>query len=228
MTLGRADEYSSFLLSRRIRSAVQSSLCYSASKTESMAQRLPDCQYIASDSAYSYSSPFPHCASAKRFDFNFLWDYTTSIYDSCTNDSRLYTPAKGILASRGNISLTQQACLGAAGWDWKRHPRADIWTRLTTWKFPLLQLAFLFPRPPLSFATEFFVVVHLLGDPVDTIANLLNKASVCQFWAGYWQKAGFRANDDESVDWRALTLITDAYTEWQKDVEAAYVFREAL
>ena len=62
-----------------------------------------------------------------------------------------------------------------------------IWVRLTTWKFPLLQLVAQFARPPLGFAEEAFTMAHLLGDPIDTINNLLQKLSSCQRRARIWK-----------------------------------------
>lgn len=94
-----------------------------------------------------------------------------------------FTP-RGRNASRQNASLTQGACAFIAGSDWQYYPAADIWTRLTTWKFPLLQLVAIFPRPPLGLLRiYFFVIVHLLGDPIDTIRNLLAKMSRCEHTA---------------------------------------------
>lgn len=191
-----------------------------------MAQELPDCQHISSNLTYDCSNPYPSCTSAKHFDFSTLWNYTNLIYQSCPNDTRLYRAnalTQNLPLSKNSISLTQDACVAVAGGGWKRYPRSDIWTRLTTWKFPLLQLAFSFPRPPLSFAIESFVVIHLLGDPIDTIANLLRKVSMCQRWARHWQN-----NRDGGHHWKALALITDSYAEWGKDEQAKDVLEEAL
>ena len=196
-----------------------------------MALTLPDCQQIQQSTGFNCSNPWPNCRSEKRFDFATLWNYTNLIYEACSNDSRLYRPtglSLDSLLSKNDISLTQEACVAAAGGDWQRYPRSDIWTRLTTWKFPFLQLAAIFPRPPLSVAVESFVVFHLLGDPIDTIANLLRKLSKCQQWARYWQQAGFQGSEEGERDWRALTLITDAYAEWDEDERAKDILHDAL
>ena len=109
----------------------------------------------------------------------------------------------------------------------------DIWTRLTTWKFPLLQLVASFPRPPLSFWVEFFVILHLLGDPINTMKNLLVKMLKCQEIAEYWRNECEMLlekppGEDEDRDWKALALLTDAYGEWSKDDEAKLALQRGL
>ena len=111
--------------------------------------------------------------------------------------------------------------------------RRDIWARLTTCKFPLLQLVAVFPRPPLTFGTECFVLLHLLGDPIFTIVNLLLKVASCQARAALW-KYRLRPNGEEkqlmtlwagltrtpTPDglWKGLTAIVDSYDEWGPDI----------
>ncbi|KAG8525507.1 uncharacterized protein KY384_009151 [Bacidia gigantensis] len=193
-----------------------------------MANLLPDCQHIHANISYNCSKPWPACINTKHFDFNTLWNYTSRIYDACASDARLYRAVRGNPPSNNSLALTQEACVAVAGEGWNRYPSSDIWVRLTTWKFPLFQLAFIFPRPPLDGATETFVVFHLLGDPIDTIANLFAKLDVCQHWAEIWQKAGFQEGKDGEKGWRALTLITDAYAEWERADEAHAVLRDAI
>ncbi|KAI4219884.1 MAG: hypothetical protein L6R36_008010 [Xanthoria steineri] len=91
-------------------------------------------------------------------------------------------------------------------------------------KFPLLQLVASFPRPPLSLSVESLVILHLIGDPVDTIQNLLLKLAICQQMAQYWRSEcevllqdPTEDNQDHELDlkdrnWKALTLgkITEA------------------
>ena len=44
-----------------------------------------------------------------------------------------------------------------------------------------------FPRPSLGRGIGFFVIVHVLGDPTNTIQCLLLKLSMCQRSADYWR-----------------------------------------
>lgn len=192
-----------------------------------------DCSDVPTNITYDCANPWgQNCTSDERFHFTTLWKYTQNIQDACPTDTRLFIPHGGI-ATPHNASLTQASCTAVAGSDWKYYPAADIWTRLTTWKFPLLQLVASFPRPPLSFWVECFVIVHLLGDPVDTMKNLLAKMSKCQGIAEDWRREceellEKRAGEDEDRDWKALALITDAYGEWERDAQAREALQQAL
>ena len=192
-----------------------------------------DCSDIPSNLTYDCANPWGQgCTSDERFHFISLWNYTQSIQHACANDTRLFIPHGGI-ASPQNASLTQASCTAIAGSDWRYYPAADIWTRLTTWKFPLLQLVASFPRPPLDFWVNCFVIVHLLGDPVDTIQNLLAKMSNCKRDARYWRlECGKllekRIEDDEDRDWKALALLTDAYGEWDAEGQVKKALQQGL
>ena len=192
-----------------------------------------DCGNVPPDVTYDCANPWGlGCKSDKHFHFPSLWNYTLNIQKACANDTRLFLPHGGI-ASPQNASLTQAACAAIAGPDWTPYPGADIWTRLTTWKFPLLQLVASFPRPPLSFLVECFVILHLLGDPVDTIKNLLAKMSNCQIIAREWraeceEQLEKPSGEDQDRDWKALALITDAYGEWNVDGDAKETLQNGL
>ena len=192
-----------------------------------------DCRDVPANVTYDCANPWGQgCTSDKRFDFSSLWKYTQSIQQACANDSRLFQFHGGSTSPR-NASLTQASCAAIAGSDWKYYPGADIWARLTTWKFPLLQLVASFPRPPLSFRVECFVIVHLLGDPIDTVQNLLAKMSSCQNIAKEWMAdsdnlMGQPVGEDEDQNWKALALITDAYGEWNESGNARRALRRGL
>lgn len=116
----------------------------------------------------------------------------------------------------------------------------DISRRLTTWKFPLLQLVASFSRPPLGFRVECMVIFHLLGDPIDTIKNLLYKLSACQDTARFWEHQCRILFDDPIEDdkdderylrdrnWKALAIVTDSYGEWGEDEPARDILHNAL
>ncbi len=195
-----------------------------------------DCRNVPSNVSYSCSNPWGQdCTDAEHFDFNSLWSYTLSIQESCANDSRLFL-AKGTSATPDNAALTQASCFAIAGANWRWYATADIWNRLTTWKFPLLQLVASFPRPPLGLGVEFLVLVHVLGDPIDTIKCLLLKLSNCQRMADYWidyhpKSLGTSTKDadpEKLRDWKALVLLTDTYGEWGEESRAAVALRYAL
>lgn len=182
-----------------------------------------DCSTVPSKTTYSCAYPWGEdCTSEDKFQFTSLWNITKNIQAACPNDTRLFL-ADNAFATAQNASLTQASCVAIAGSDWTLYPKLDIWNRLTTWKFPLLQLVASFPRPPLSIKIECLVVLHLLGDPIDTIRNLLLKMSTCQQMAEYWRdeykllmEAPTELDRDHKQDlkdrnWKALTIVTDAY-----------------
>ena len=186
---------------------------------------MADCKEIAAYGTFDCLNPWGgNCTSGDHFNFTSLWTYTQQILQSCANDARLFK-VNGGLPTAQNVSLNHAGCVAIAGAGWTPYPGADIWLRLTTWKFPLLQLVGLFPRPPLSFSAECFVIVHLLGDPIDTVWHLLHKLEVCQSRAEYWRgqyKTSFAVllGDKSDREWKALTLIEDGYDEWDESDNA--------
>ena len=199
-----------------------------------------DCSDVSSSISYDCAHPWgENCTSKYKFQFTTLWTYTQRIQAACPNDTRLFLP-DGEFAAPKNASLTQESCDAIAGSGWTYYPTPDIWNRITTWKFPLLQLVASFPRPPLSKTAESLVILHLLGDPIDTIQNLMFKISTCQDTASYWKKqcralleTSEESNSDGSWedrdrDWKALAIINDAYGEWNKGHLAQAVVQEAL
>ena len=192
-----------------------------------------DCSNVPTSHDYNCTNPWgPNCTSDQKFHFLSLWSYTQNIQQACANDARLFVPNGGV-ASPQNASLTQEACAAIAGPEWQYYPAADIWSRLTTWKIPLLQLVASFPRPPLNLSVECFVILHLLGDPIDTLRNLLVKMSSCRLTAERWKKVCKSllerpSGEEKDRDWKALTLLTDAYGEWGVDEQAESALANGL
>ena len=173
-----------------------------------------------------------NCTNGRNFELASLWNITKNILQYCATDPRLVQPA-GSHPTLHNAALTQNACESITNGQWKYYPAADIWTRLVTWKFPLLQLVFQFSRPPLSLRAEFFAIVHLLGDPVDTIRNLIYTLSNCQRRAQYWKKQFSDTllpliGDKPDREWKALALITISYDEWGQGDKASKILYESL
>ena len=182
---------------------------------------LPECPLVV-NSFYSCDRPYPNCTSSFGFQLSSLWIISEIIYTACPTDWRVFDPVAP--------AISEVACEQIAGSSWTYYPGADIWARLTTWKFPLLQLVAIFSKPPLSSRVGIFVVFHLLGDPVSTIRDLLLKFSTCQRRAEYWDgklndSLGHLVQEGDSVPrygkwertWKALAIIVDAYDEWGHD-----------
>ena len=182
-------------------------------------QALIECPLI-NNATYNCSNPYPNCTSSLGFQFVSMWPIIQNIYNACPTDWRIFDSQTG--------TISEKACEELFGPSWTRYPSADIWLRLTTWKFPLLQLVAIFPKQPLSLKVEAFTIVHLLGDPISTLHGLLLKFSTCQSRAEFWkwclssydlpsliedQGLGPRYTNLEKK-WKALAIITDSYDEW--------------
>jgi hypothetical protein len=175
-----------------------------------------DCLSEPESSQYNCSHLWGlNCTSQVGFDFSTAWNYTQRIQRYCSTDNRLFREGN-IPATPGNTALTGAACRAFAGSTWQKYPGADIWVRLTTWKFPLLQLIASSPRPPLGFAIESFVVLHLIGDPIGTINDLLRVTSSCQKRAESWREylKSNLSGEEAKLVWKSFTIVTVSYDEW--------------
>ena len=184
-----------------------------------------ECNQVPANGTFDCVNPWGNnCTSSDHFEFTSLWGFTYKILQSCPNDSRLFKIAGGLPTAQ-NASLTQAECEAIAGSAWNPYQGVDIWDRLTTWKFPLLQLVGLFPRPPLSLNAECFVITHFLGDPINTTWHLFDKLAQCQRRAEYWgeeYRTTFKTllGEQPGREWKALALIEDAYDEWDEGGKA--------
>ena len=182
-----------------------------------------------------------------NFSLSNAWAETERIYDlyqknaSCTECGKLALSAP-------QPSLTKAACIDFLGNGPHHYDRSSIWSRMTTWKLPLVQVVASFPRPPLSLKIELFVMAHLLGDPIDTAQNLSLKIARCQDRVKDWKDVLERFNlpievpDDTNQDqialdrrekqiaewrWKHLALVTDAYDEWGQAEHQMTVMKSA-
>ncbi len=66
--------------------------------------------------------------------------------------------------------------IGEGSWsllDFERQDSELILGRLQTWKLPLFDLMVQCPRPLYGFKVQLFVLMGLMGNPIDTIASLM-------------------------------------------------------
>jgi hypothetical protein len=193
-----------------------------------MGLTLPNCPYVlTSNDTYSCEIPFPNCTIAGGFDLKAFANITSIINNSCQHEPRLY---------QGNhfLSLTNEACqIFSSGNSWHASHAEDAWRRVIAWKFALYQLAALFPRPPLRFVVELFVLAHLMGDPISTMRDILVKFEASQERSVMWRlflksnkitwhslgltgKGKLTSHDDRL--WKTLAAISDAYGEWGPNI----------
>ena len=192
-----------------------------------LAEDLPECL----GAIFSCDDPTPNCRNSARFDFPTLWNITHQYREQCPSGPWLFRqPGVGGDVPDGEASLTNRICELIADATWKRYSNADVWYRLTTWKFPLFQLISISSRPPLGFWEEAFTIIHLLGDPIGSSTDLVRKIDSCQSRAGYWK---YRLDDNKLRPklqdhkgphelyrrrlWKALALIITSYDEWGSD-----------
>lgn len=109
---------------------------------------------------------------------------------------------------QGTLALTNEACVAITGGGWEPYVAYEITGRLHSWKAPVIILIFLFPSAPLGIATWIFALMHLCGDPIDTIASLLYTLAVCQ------TRVKKVCKGRAGRDWRPVVLLIGSYDEY--------------
>ncbi|KAK7190822.1 hypothetical protein PSPO01_02985 [Paraphaeosphaeria sporulosa] len=148
------------------------------------------------------------------FSFEGLFAEYTHLNSTCPKNSTIFFKETGM--------LTVESCRIMTGtpnsiWTgWTPYPIEDIWTRIVTWKLPLFQLAVQFPRVPLGFNVETATVIHLLGDPVDSLMSVLFTLATCHSRAclakEICKESGLKEDDRDYVfTWKALALVMVSY-----------------
>jgi hypothetical protein len=190
----------------------------------SAASKLTEEVVECSKAVFNCTARTPNCRNVKGFDIPTLWSITLDYWDKCPDGPWLFKQPGTVGPISGEIvCLTDDVCKAIAGPEWTKYSSDKIWYRLTTWKFPLFQLVATSPRPPLSFLVEAFTIVHLLGDPIGTIADLLRKIDGCQSCATFWQdqlENNLAVIGDQKSElekerlWKSLAIIIDSFDEW--------------
>ncbi len=179
---------------------------------------------------------FQNCTNGLGFDFGSLQNIAQIMQSYCATDIRLFG-TKTAPATPNNVSLTNKFCKEIAPKPYTRYPYADILARLQTWKFPLFQLAFSTPRPPLGLWIGVFVLTHLMGDPIGTIKDLREKLARCEDHAIHFEKHKIKSSKKlwprkkrhlSSREWKALAMICVAYDEWGEGYAARKVLEYYL
>ncbi|KAF2004955.1 hypothetical protein P154DRAFT_560345 [Amniculicola lignicola CBS 123094] len=135
--------------------------------------------------------------------------------------------------------FTEKVCrkitgLSSSIWTgWKAYDNSDIWSRLVTWKLPLFQLVVQLPRAPLGFRVETASIMHLLGDPIDSVMSMLLTLAICQSRVEEAKKTCSVSGLDPSYTeyhrtWKALAIIMVSYDECGRPEKAADVCENYL
>jgi hypothetical protein len=149
----------------------------------------------------------------KGFDFASLFVVYLYLNQTCAPESDIFFQGTRMLTEVAGRFITQ---LSNSIWTgWTAYPISDIWNRIVVWKLPLLQLLSQFPRPPLGLSVEMGVMMHLLGDPIDSVASMLLTLSICQERAQQAKRLyGTKSADPRHArTWKGLAIIMVSYDE---------------
>ena len=134
-----------------------------------------------------------------HFDLNALWDIAQAINNSNPLDPRLFYQYRPLLTYDACVQLNSKAN------NWEPFVMSDVRYRFQLWKAPLIQLIAQMQLPPLGYRSNVFVILHLIGDPLDTIWSLSHKIFLCHRRVETW----FHDNDH-----KAMGMIVISHDEW--------------
>jgi hypothetical protein len=151
-----------------------------------------------------------------KFEFDILYNVYTNLNETCAAGSDIFFEETRMQTNAACERIT--GSVGSIWKDWTPYPISDVWNRIVVWKLPLLQLLSQFPRPPLGPSVETGVLLHLLGDPIDSVSCILLTLAMCQKRAGdakrLCQRAGARKGQpDYDRTWKGLAIIMVSYDE---------------
>jgi hypothetical protein len=152
----------------------------------------------------------------RGFEFAGIYNVYRYLNDTCETGSDIFF--------RSSRMLNTAACERISGlsgnlWTgWTAYPISDIWNRIVVWKLPLLQLLSQFPRPPLGPSVETSVMLHLLGDPIDSVSSIFFTLAACRERAAEAKQLcrETRTPDDHpdfDRRWKGLAIIMVSYDE---------------
>jgi hypothetical protein len=152
----------------------------------------------------------------KGFEFAGLYNVYTNLNATCAAGSEIFFENTRMLTSAACDRITGNNNSIWTGWT--AYPISDIWNRIVVWKLPLLQLMSQLPRPPLGPSVETGIMMHLLGDPIDSVASILLSLEMCQRRARQAKDlcmASVMKHDhaDYARTWKGLALIMVSYDE---------------
>ena len=123
------------------------------------------------------------------------------------------------MSDPGNIQLTIQGCKSECpNPDFDFYD--DMWPRLLTWLFPVLLMIGNLHLPKVGHANRFLVVMHYIGDPIDSMWSLLTKAEV---WNRFYHIAlrHTQSKPDKDTMARSYAALLAAFDELSQDGHTA-------
>jgi hypothetical protein len=105
------------------------------------------------------------------------------------NDTIFYRHSGHIMSDFGNFELTIDGCEKTCGRSFNWYP--DVGPRLHTWLLPVMLLIGNLCLATLGKPNSIFTILHLLGDPIDSIWSLLTKLEA---WNRCWDLSEHLSN----------------------------------
>ena len=107
------------------------------------------------------------------FDFNILYNYT---HDPGTPSDYIERP----YSNKSILALTFEGCIKAVGESSTPYTRQTVYDRAILWRVPLLALWLTTSLPSFGIHTQIFTLLHLVGDPIDTIWSLFYRLDLAK------------------------------------------------
>ena len=96
------------------------------------------------------------------FDFDYLYQLT---HDPSTRSDYIARPYQ----NQSILALTFKGCVNAVGNSITYYSRQGVYDRVILWRIPLLALWLTATLPLFRLHTQIFTLLHLVGDPIDSI-----------------------------------------------------------
>lgn len=127
------------------------------------------------------------------------------------------------MSGKQDITLTLPGCQALCGerqaWYW------DIGPRITTWLIPILLLISNVELSPLD-KRRFFAIIHLMGDPIDSIWSLVHKIDA---WDRCYRLAAEQYADSSDRIQRVIATVFAGFEEIKgPDITSYYLLQELI
>ena len=137
------------------------------------------------------------------FDLDYLYQLT---HDPSTPSDYIARPYQ----NQSILTLTFKGCVNAVGNTITYYSRQGVYDRVILWRIPLLALWLTATLPPFGLHTQIFTLLHLVGDPIDSIWSLLYRLDLAKRTVRWVQREN--ADSDKKILFRFIpkSAITPA------------------
>jgi len=143
----------------------------------------------------------------------------SKLKQNCSDADQVCVYDHGVLTNPNRVFVTEGACERLCGDGFGFWEPKDIILRVFLWVVPAIVLIAHFHFPALPWWNYAAVLLHLLGDPIDTVWSMLVRIETYRFFY-------HRARDTERLkSYRAIATIWSAYDEVGFQDASAYFVR---